>query len=214
MATARRIAANRANARRSTGPRTAGGKRRSAANATRHGLTSAPPQAEILLWFRIILDDAAAMPDPLETDPLRRAALTLARAEAQLARVRLAEAEAWRKEVTPAGPADPAGIAPWIGPHCPAHASAPESAAPRGPELDCWAVHEAAATRTYERLVPIAARMRETTWRTLRRYRSEAEAKRQKALTAWIAALETRASSTAPAAPDAAPERRRPAART
>jgi hypothetical protein len=40
MATERQIAANRRNARQSTGPRTASGKRRSSQNAYRHGLRS------------------------------------------------------------------------------------------------------------------------------------------------------------------------------
>jgi hypothetical protein len=40
MTSARRIAANRANARRSTGPRTAAGRARSARNALRHGLST------------------------------------------------------------------------------------------------------------------------------------------------------------------------------
>lgn len=40
MATSRQIAANRLNARRSTGPRTFAGKRRSRRNALRHGLTA------------------------------------------------------------------------------------------------------------------------------------------------------------------------------
>ena len=41
-AASRRAVANRANARLSTGPRTAQGKAASAANATRHGLAAAP----------------------------------------------------------------------------------------------------------------------------------------------------------------------------
>lgn len=39
MASEKQIAANRANAKRSTGPRTTAGKRRSSKNAYRHGLT-------------------------------------------------------------------------------------------------------------------------------------------------------------------------------
>ena len=39
MATERQIAANRANALRSTGPKTAAGKKRSSQNALRHGLS-------------------------------------------------------------------------------------------------------------------------------------------------------------------------------
>lgn len=48
MATNRQIAANRKNARRSTGPRTAAGKARSAMNSTKHGLLS---------QFRLIDDE-------------------------------------------------------------------------------------------------------------------------------------------------------------
>ena len=40
MATDRQIAANRLNAKKSTGPRTENGKRRSRRNAFRHGLTA------------------------------------------------------------------------------------------------------------------------------------------------------------------------------
>lgn len=43
MATERQIAANRANARRSTGPKTAAGKLRSSRNAFRHGLSGVLP---------------------------------------------------------------------------------------------------------------------------------------------------------------------------
>jgi hypothetical protein len=43
MATDKQIAANRANAKRSTGPRTAAGKRRSGQNAYRHGLSGPLP---------------------------------------------------------------------------------------------------------------------------------------------------------------------------
>ena len=43
MATERQIAANRANAKRSTGPKTAAGKRRSSGNAFRHGLSGPLP---------------------------------------------------------------------------------------------------------------------------------------------------------------------------
>jgi hypothetical protein len=46
MATEKQIAANRANALRSTGPKTAAGKKRSSQNALRHGL-SLPQGAEV-----------------------------------------------------------------------------------------------------------------------------------------------------------------------
>ena len=43
MATERQIAANRANSKRSTGPKSRGGKRRASQNAYRHGLTGGGP---------------------------------------------------------------------------------------------------------------------------------------------------------------------------
>ena len=91
MTTDRQLAANRANARRSTGPKTAVGKVRSAENSRRHGLTAPPEAGALLVWNRIILAVPSASPDPLERDPRRRAARNLAEAEAQLQRVRLAE---------------------------------------------------------------------------------------------------------------------------
>ena len=47
MATDKQIAANRANAQHSTGPKTAAGKRRSSGNAFRHGLSGPLPNDEL-----------------------------------------------------------------------------------------------------------------------------------------------------------------------
>jgi hypothetical protein len=52
MATQRQIAANRRNARKSTGPRSSAAKKRSSRNAYRHGLTSSLPSgAAIAKWL-------------------------------------------------------------------------------------------------------------------------------------------------------------------
>jgi hypothetical protein len=49
MATEKQIAANRANAKRSTGPKTAAGKRRSSGNAYRHGLSGPLPDDSLTM---------------------------------------------------------------------------------------------------------------------------------------------------------------------
>jgi hypothetical protein len=64
MTSAEKIAANRNNARKSTGPRTAAGKKRVSANALRHGLAtiarnSAAGSAQIELIAKVICGDAA-----------------------------------------------------------------------------------------------------------------------------------------------------------
>jgi hypothetical protein len=82
MTTERQRLANKANAQKSTGPRSAAGRRRSALNATRHGLTTSPDWGSVRFWFRVILADPSAEPNLLDMDPLRRAALRLAEAEA------------------------------------------------------------------------------------------------------------------------------------
>lgn len=86
MTCARRLAANRANAQRSTGPRTAKGKARASANARRHGLTVAAPEeyappeiARLAAAYRYLLNDPEA-------------AQRAAAARVHLARIRSAEA--------------------------------------------------------------------------------------------------------------------------
>jgi hypothetical protein len=63
MATEKQIAANRANAKKSSGPRTTIGKQKSSRNATRHGLTSrtflsetesGPPFVEHLQNYQVV----------------------------------------------------------------------------------------------------------------------------------------------------------------
>jgi hypothetical protein len=86
MGSEARARANRANASRSTGPRSAAGKARASANATRHGLTTAPAHSKVALWFHTItgleLSDALWM----QENEVVQAGLALAEAEARLER--------------------------------------------------------------------------------------------------------------------------------
>ena len=78
-------ARNRANAQKSTGPRTAAGKATSAQNARSHGATAKPDPASITPWLRVILDDPDMRPADLfaEDDHTLRA-LALAEAEVKV----------------------------------------------------------------------------------------------------------------------------------
>ena len=78
-------ARNRANAQKSTGPRTAAGKATSAQNARSHGATAKPDPASIAPWLRVILNDPDLRPADLfaEDDHTLRA-LALAEAEVKV----------------------------------------------------------------------------------------------------------------------------------
>lgn len=91
MTTERQTTANRRNAKASTGPLTAAGKRKVARNARRHGLTAPAPWDVVTNWYRIIVNDPHAEPDPTAQDVTARTALRLAEAEAQVARTTQAE---------------------------------------------------------------------------------------------------------------------------
>ena len=86
MASSAQIAANQANAKKSTGPKTASGKKAASKNALSHGLTTAPLLEDVLHFLRIILDDPLAIYAPMDRDPLTRAAHNLAEAEASVHR--------------------------------------------------------------------------------------------------------------------------------
>lgn len=97
MATAAQIAANRRNARKSTGPKTAHGKKASSRNAVKHGLTTPVSQEEVRRFAEIIRSDypssRLAKDDPRSTLRL----LQLAEAEVRLERARQAERETLAK---------------------------------------------------------------------------------------------------------------------
>ena len=88
-----RAASNRANAQKSTGPRTDVGKATVAQNARRHGATSQPKPSTVGAWLSVILDRPDIKPtDLMPGDELGFRALALARADAQ----RVAAEEALR----------------------------------------------------------------------------------------------------------------------
>jgi hypothetical protein len=88
MTSAKAIAANRRNARRSTGPRTAAGKRQAAANSVTHGVTASMPAdlttGEIVRRIATVLAGPGASP--------RRLALVMPVAEAQAEVMRIRDA--------------------------------------------------------------------------------------------------------------------------
>jgi len=90
MTSDRRIGANRANAKNSTGPKSEDGKRRVSQNARRHGLTQASEPERVLHHLSIILDDPRLDARPLSREG-HALAMSLADAEARLERVRAAE---------------------------------------------------------------------------------------------------------------------------
>ena len=94
MATRAQIEANRRNARKSTGPRTAEGKAASSCNAVTHGLTVAVSDEAVLTYYRAICEaggEASLRPEAAEK--IAALAMRLARAEAQMAQVRKAASE-------------------------------------------------------------------------------------------------------------------------
>lgn len=95
MATLRQLEANRANASRSTGPRTTAGKHATSRNALRHGLNRPPDWDDVVTWYRLVTGDPVAEPDVLAVSGSRdAAALQLAEAQAELSRVRALQVRA------------------------------------------------------------------------------------------------------------------------
>jgi hypothetical protein len=89
MASERQIAANRANAKRSTGPKTLVGKMKSRRNALRHGL-SLPLDIEASARVEAIV--RALTPDQASDDQ-QTAATEVAQAQLELQRIRAVRAE-------------------------------------------------------------------------------------------------------------------------
>lgn len=85
MATEKQIAANRANAKRSTGPKTPSGKRRSSGNALKHGLSV--PLPDDLTTMAATAAMVYAVHGSTE-NASEEAAIAFARSQTQLQRVR------------------------------------------------------------------------------------------------------------------------------
>jgi hypothetical protein len=86
MASAAQIAANQRNALKSTGPKSQKGKQMSSVNARRHGLYAALPARDVLAAYETITGRQAQ-----DLSTISNAAMRLAIAEAQLARVKESE---------------------------------------------------------------------------------------------------------------------------
>jgi hypothetical protein len=84
MATDRQITANRANAKRSTGPKTAAGKRRSSGNAYRHGLSGSLPDDSLAM----AATEAIARAMECGTDSEQQGATAFARSQLELRLIR------------------------------------------------------------------------------------------------------------------------------
>jgi hypothetical protein len=91
MATPAQIEANRRNARKSTGPKTAAGKAASSRNAVIHGLTASIADAEVRAYYEIIRETVPLGGEGTDAASAEVRALELATAEARLARARRAE---------------------------------------------------------------------------------------------------------------------------
>ena len=87
MATERQIAANRANAKRSTGPKTTAGKQKSSGNAYRHGL-SGPVLSDFPTLAKVALIVSEVAGEQATEDQLTSAA-DFARAQIELLRIRV-----------------------------------------------------------------------------------------------------------------------------
>jgi hypothetical protein len=90
MASERQIAANRANAKRSTGPKTSRGRRVSSHNALKHGLSCSLPMDEAI---STVVDDLThTLVDDGANDERHVAAKRVVQGQIELSRVRMVRA--------------------------------------------------------------------------------------------------------------------------
>jgi hypothetical protein len=105
MTSLRKIYSNRRNARRSTGPRTAAGKARSARNGRRHGL-SRPSWIDLATMRQIEAHTRLILGERVDAEH-RLHAMRAALAQVEIERVRQAKAEALGQTLTASDPAGP-----------------------------------------------------------------------------------------------------------
>jgi hypothetical protein len=192
MTTGPQAKANKINAQKSTGPTSATGKAKSAANAKKHGLTTPPERAAVLRWYQIILNDASAYPNPFERNERLRTAHALAESEARLERVCAAEQTHLQKlhrYIDRRGQKSYLELAD-------DPVEDPEALAFILKREDDPVAREGIRILLLSHPNRPAALRRKM--RILARYRREAEAQRRRALGRWIAALETQLISKFP----------------
>lgn len=173
MTSPAQIRANRQNARRSTGPRTPLGRSTSSQNARRHGLTAAPPADAVLAHLRAILDDPSATPEAALVTPLGASALALATAEARLDRAREHAATVAIRQPQQELREEIEMVADAL----------------LDPDHRFDLNTQASGHRLLKRLMRASARADVSELRSARRYLSEAEASRRKALCKFMALI-------------------------
>ena len=171
MTSPAQIRANRQNARRSTGPRTPLGRSTSSQNARRHGLTAAPPGEAVLSHLRAILDDPSAKPETALMTPRGSAALVLATAEARFDRARAHAATVALRQPQQELREEIEMVTDTL----------------LDPEHRFDLETQASGHRLLQRLTRASARSDVSELRSARRYLSEAEASRRKALRKFMA---------------------------
>lgn len=178
-------AANRRNAQKSTGPKTAAGRARSRGNARIHGLTSPIEPSAVRAWYRVIVGDDQASPRPDPLNPVLRAAYRLAEAEARRARAVRVEEEHFAEMAEKSlkrGRRSPAS-----------RAAARDVEDPEELLALAAAIDDPMARRTAVELAKTLPKRRQAMRRQLSRimtYRRHAEATRRKAFRAWLAAVQ------------------------